>query len=76
MLPLPRNIIDRSYPKHVETRRSAMTDSELKLLKNFNRARETEGQTRRNGRNLPPDMRRVVQTLLVLFAIAIASLVS
>ena len=72
-----RNIIEHSYPKEVESRKSAMAEADHKLLAKFTAAKDRDTRSRAlENRNANQEMRRVVTTLLLLFAVVIALLVS
>ena len=74
---LYRNIIEHAYPKAVESRKSVLTEEDQQLLKQFSNAKEIESQaTRVENRHVPLEMRRVVQTLFLFFAIVVTVLVS
>ena len=74
---LYRNIIEHTYTKAVESRKSVLTEEDQQLLKQFLSAKEKESQANRvEVRHVPPEMRGVVQALFICFAVVITLLVS
>ena len=70
-----RNITEHSYPSIVESRRAAMTEADLALIRQFSATKHSEYQATIGQQNLAPEVRRMISILLVILGIFIVLMV-
>ena len=71
-----RNITEQKYPNIVESRRAAMTEADLTLIKQFSAANQNEYQVTSGQEYLSPETwKMVLSILLSLFGIIITMMV-